>query len=108
MKRFLILIISFITFLTLPVLCAAEAEERSDRASTLQEILILNSYHPGYAWSDDELAGIIDVLRAKDKNWPPVIVISGSQTPARWEASCRTETTIPQQVSKQEILGGHP
>jgi PAS domain S-box-containing protein len=73
MKRFLILIISFITFLTLPVLCAAEAEERSDRASTLQEILILNSYHPGYAWSDDEQAGIIDVLRAKDENWLPVI-----------------------------------
>ncbi|MBU3931830.1 MAG: PAS domain S-box protein, partial [Proteobacteria bacterium] len=38
-----------------------------------EEILILNSYHPGFAWSDDEQAGIIDVFRRKDKNWLPVI-----------------------------------
>ena len=73
MKRSLLLCISFIVFLTVPLLHAAEAAKPSDHGSTLQEILILNSYHPGFAWSDDEQAGIIDVFRAKDKNWLPVI-----------------------------------
>jgi len=73
MKRSLLLWISFIVFLTAPLLHAAEAEEPSDHRSTLPEILILNSYHPGFAWSDDEQAGVIDVFRAKDKNWLPVI-----------------------------------
>ncbi|HEY5522197.1 MAG TPA: PAS domain-containing protein, partial [Desulfuromonadaceae bacterium] len=73
MKSSLLLCISFIVFLTAPLLHAAEAADPSDHGSTLQEILILNSYHPGYAWSDDEQAGIIDVFRAKDTNWLPVI-----------------------------------
>jgi PAS domain S-box-containing protein len=73
MKRSLLLCISFIVFLTAPLLHAAETEEHSDHGSTLQEILILNSYHPGFSWSDDEQAGIIDVFRAKDKTWVPVI-----------------------------------
>ncbi|MEK6654531.1 MAG: hypothetical protein AABY92_05220, partial [Thermodesulfobacteriota bacterium] len=51
----------------------AEAAEPSGRGTALEKILILNSYHPGYAWSDDEQAGIIDVFRGKDKNWLPVI-----------------------------------
>ena len=73
MKRSLLLSVSFIVFLTVPLLHAAEAAEPSDHGSKLQEILILNSYHPGYAWSDDEQAGVIDVFRAKDKKWLPVI-----------------------------------
>lgn len=36
------------------IVCKAETEEPI--------ILILNSYHQGYTWSDDELAGEIDVL----------------------------------------------
>jgi PAS domain S-box-containing protein len=35
-----------------------------------QPILILNSYHPGYAWSDDEQKGVIDLLISLNKNWP--------------------------------------
>jgi len=73
MKRSLLLCISFIVFLTAPLLHAAEAAEPSGQGTSQQEILILNSYHPGFAWSDDEQAGIIDVFRAKDKNWLPVI-----------------------------------
>jgi two-component system sensor histidine kinase UhpB len=72
MKRSLLLCISFIVFLTVPLLHAAEANP-SGQVTILQEILILNSYHPGFAWSDDEQAGIIDVFRAKEKNWLPVI-----------------------------------
>ncbi|MDP3096494.1 MAG: PAS domain S-box protein [Syntrophales bacterium] len=73
MKRSLLLWISFIVFLATPLLHAAEAAEPSERGTARQEILILNSYHPGFAWSDDEQAGIIDVFRAKEKNWLPVI-----------------------------------
>jgi hypothetical protein len=75
MKSALLLSISFIVFLTAPLLRTAEAEaaEPSEQETVRQEILILNSYHPGYAWSDDEQAGVIDVFRAKDKNWIPVI-----------------------------------
>ena len=73
MKRFLLMRMSFIVVLTAPLLHAAEAAEPSDHGTTMQEILVLNSYHPGYTWSDSEQAGIIDVFRAKDENWLPVI-----------------------------------
>lgn len=73
MKRFLLLWISFIVVLETPLLHAAEAAEPSDHGTTMQEILILNSYHPGYGWSDDEQGGVIEVLREKDKHWVPVI-----------------------------------
>jgi PAS domain S-box-containing protein len=73
MKRSLLLCISSMVFLTAPLLHAAEAKEHSDHGSTLQEILILNSYHPGFTWSDDEQAGVIDLVRAKNINWLPVI-----------------------------------
>lgn len=72
MKRFPLLWILFIVVLAAPPLHAAEGVKPSGRA-TLPQILILNSYHPGYAWSDDEQAGIIDVFRAKDRSWLPVI-----------------------------------
>jgi hypothetical protein len=73
MKRSLLLCISFIVFLTAPLLQAAEAVEPSGHGTARQEILILNSYHPGFAWSDDEQTGIINVFRSKEKNWLPVI-----------------------------------
>ena len=73
MKRSLLIWILFIVVLTAPLLHAAQATVPSGHATARQEILILNSYHPGYAWSDDEQAGIIDVFRAKDENWLPVI-----------------------------------
>ncbi|MFH1931466.1 MAG: ABC transporter substrate binding protein [Pseudomonadota bacterium] len=38
-----------------------------------KKILILNSYHPGYAWSDAEQAAIVDTFRAQDSNWLPFI-----------------------------------
>ncbi|MFH1350903.1 MAG: PAS domain S-box protein [Pseudomonadota bacterium] len=41
-------------------------------AST-KKVLILNSYHPGYAWSDDEQAGIVDTFRARNPTWLPFI-----------------------------------
>ena len=56
-----------------PPLHASEVTKSSGQATVPQEILILNSYHPGYAWSDDEQAGIIAVFRAKNENRLPVI-----------------------------------
>ena len=38
-----------------------------------KNVLILNSYHPGYAWSDEEQAGIVDTFRARNPNWLPYI-----------------------------------
>ncbi|OQW98465.1 MAG: hypothetical protein BWK74_04465 [Desulfobacteraceae bacterium A6] len=73
MKKSLLLFISFIVLLTAPLLHAAKTVEQSEPEIARQEILILNSYHPGYAFSDDEQAGVIDVFREKDKNWIPVI-----------------------------------
>lgn len=73
MKRFLFLFIWFIIALAAPLLHAAEAARPSGQVAILPEILILNSYHLGYAWSDDEQAGVIDLFRAKDENWLPVI-----------------------------------
>src|SRR4030042_6596624 len=73
MKRSLLLCISFIGALTAPLLHAPKAREPSGHETVGQEILILNSYHPGFTFSDDQQAGIIEVLRAKDKNWLPVI-----------------------------------
>src|SRR3972149_3035904 len=73
MKSTLLLCISFIVVLTAPLLHAAEAAEPSGHGTARQEILILNSYYPGYAWSDNEQASIVDVFRGKDKNWLPVI-----------------------------------
>ena len=34
-------------------------------------VVILNSYHPGYAWSDNEQLGVIETLRERDINWQP-------------------------------------
>ncbi|MBU2262261.1 MAG: PAS domain S-box protein [Proteobacteria bacterium] len=73
MKRSVLLCISFIVVLAVPHLQAVEAVKPSGQVTILQEILILNSYHPGYAWSDDVQAGIIDLFREKDKIWIPVI-----------------------------------
>jgi|GEM_PF-528563 len=73
MKRFLLLWISLAAALAAPPLYAAEAEETPGQRKPRQEVLILNSYHPGFTWSDEEQTGIIEVLQEKDKDWLPVI-----------------------------------
>ncbi|MBE2213990.1 MAG: response regulator [Opitutaceae bacterium] len=37
------------------------------------EVLIINSYAPGYAWSDDIFAGVISVLRREFKDIEPIV-----------------------------------
>ncbi|HLP01080.1 MAG TPA: hypothetical protein VK163_03575, partial [Opitutaceae bacterium] len=41
--------------------------------TTAPDILILNSYAPGYEWSDDELAGVVSALRSFHAGIEPVI-----------------------------------
>jgi signal transduction histidine kinase len=36
-------------------------------------VLILNSYHPGFPWTDGEMAGIIDMFRAVDPGAQPFV-----------------------------------
>lgn len=36
-------------------------------------VLVLNSYHPGYTWSDHEVEGILETLRRHDRYWQPFV-----------------------------------
>src|SRR5512147_3334960 len=38
-----------------------------------REVLILNSYHIGYSWSDNEMAGMVEKLRQADPKIQPLI-----------------------------------
>jgi len=40
---------------------------------THPDVLILNSYAPNYQWSDDELAGLLAVVRTRFREFEPVI-----------------------------------
>lgn len=47
---------------------AGQADSQKSNASTARptaspEILVINSYHVGHAWSDNEMAGIIEILK---------------------------------------------
>ncbi len=42
-------------------------------APDLPNVLVINSYGAGYAWSDDELRGLLGVLQARIPNLEPVI-----------------------------------
>lgn len=59
-----ILIILFTVSLFRPVIVTAED-------SSLQEVLILNSYHKGFEWTDEQVAGI--EAGFKDSGTPPII-----------------------------------
>ena len=37
-------------------------------AETKQSVLILDSYHPGYTWSDDEISGLRAALKEGQRN----------------------------------------
>ena len=52
--------IFFILFLF--ILCRGFAYETSLEAKVQYRVLVLNSYHYGYAWSDGEMKGIIETL----------------------------------------------
>ncbi len=51
-----------------PVHGQAAIPSRVDR-----QVLVLNSYHRGYSWSDNEMAGIIETLKEADPGIQPLI-----------------------------------
>ena len=53
-------------FASLSVLSAAEKPSSP-------QVIILNSYHPGFTWSDNELAGVLQELRQEYPNLDPAI-----------------------------------
>ena len=53
---------------------AVPGEEVPDRAKPREpRVLILNSYHPGYGWSDGELRGLLNTLRVQHPRLLPSI-----------------------------------
>ena len=65
--RYLMAVIFFFAFTCI------HFEVASAQDDSTKKVLILNSYHPGYAWSDAEQAGIVDTFRAQDSSWVPFI-----------------------------------
>jgi len=63
---------SFLFGLLLLIAVMIETEPVHSQES-LPHILILNSYHPGYLWSDDELTGVVSTLRQKYSYLLPAI-----------------------------------
>lgn len=53
----ILLLVLFCSCIAVPVPADADAHPK-------QNILILNSYHPGYKWTDDETRGILDGLES--------------------------------------------
>jgi hypothetical protein len=47
---------------------AADGQEQGGR-----EVLVLNSYHLGYSWSDNEMRGIVEALLKAEPRYQPVI-----------------------------------
>jgi signal transduction histidine kinase len=39
----------------------------------VREVLVLNSYHPGYSWSDNEMTGIVDTFHRQARRIRPLI-----------------------------------
>jgi signal transduction histidine kinase/ActR/RegA family two-component response regulator len=50
------------------MMAAADGQDQDRR-----EILVLNSYHLGYSWSDNEMRGIVEALLKADPRYQPVI-----------------------------------
>ena len=61
-----------LTFLLQPLLLADETAVLPARDNG-QGILILNSYHLGYSWSDAEMDGLLGALRVRDPEMQPWI-----------------------------------
>ncbi len=60
--KFIAFILLLSLFVSIPLLSTASQKEKET-----QRILVVNSYHPGYSWSDDIMSGIRDVF-ATQKN----------------------------------------
>ncbi len=48
-------------------------QAESMKAGAKRKVLILNSYHPGYSWSDNEMAGLVETFRHRAPYLEPII-----------------------------------
>ena len=53
---------------------SGRADAAEPGAEAAPDVLVINSYAPGYQWSDDMLAGVLRVLKARHKDIEPVIL----------------------------------
>lgn len=62
-------------FLVLLINCifAIATSEAQPSQTGVPQVLILNSYHPGYPWSDNELVGIVEALKQGNPQLQPAI-----------------------------------
>src|SRR5512140_3781441 len=69
-------LLAMVVWITAGAPVPTEASEGNSPGAAIPErpaVLILNSYHSGYTWSDGEVAGILDVFRRQDKYWFPFV-----------------------------------
>jgi len=52
---------------------AVAGTEPGRKPGSQPTVVILNSYHPGEAWTDNELAGLVPTLRRADPDLVPMI-----------------------------------
>ena len=60
-------------------LVSVRADAATPLGAATPEVLIINSYAPGYEWSDDQLTGILSVLRQHHPEIEPVILYLDSR-----------------------------
>ncbi len=61
------------TFFLVCLIPSVQAQNKFYSDDARYKILILNSYHHGFSWSDDEQAGILTMLQSQDANWMPYV-----------------------------------
>jgi hypothetical protein len=65
-----VMVVCFLVTMIFAVPCGGDVGVFDDKGGA---VLILNSYHLGYEWSDGEQAGIMDVFHERDRDWKPVV-----------------------------------
>ena len=64
---------AFYFLLLLYLVFATATSEAQPQKTDIPQILILNSYHPGYPWSDNELVGIVETLKQANPQVKPAV-----------------------------------
>ena len=66
-------IVNLMQFGALGLAAAATGAGMEPGAGSPPHVVILNSYHPGEIWTDNELAGLLPVLRRAYSGWTPIV-----------------------------------
>ena len=66
-------VVSGMLFGALGLAAAATGAGTEPGAGSPPQVVILNSYHPGEIWTDNELAGLLPVLQRVYPGWMPIV-----------------------------------